>query len=109
VSYASAVADMTAVGPRNNRRRLLIRRSDALLHRLEQLNVDAYLPARPEQHVRGGRKMVPLPAGMAQAVNELLVSVGLPASRLRTTTDALEAIWAAQRRILGQPEGDEGD
>jgi hypothetical protein len=107
VSYASAVAEILAVRPRSDRRRRLIARSDALLRRLEQVNLDAYLPARPEQPVRGGRKIVSLPTDLAQAVSELLTAVGLPARRLWTTTDALESVWTAQRRILGEPDDEE--
>ena len=106
--YARAVAEMSQVmTPRRERRRQLIRRSDALLHQLEQVNVEAYRPYRPEPPVRGGRRIVRLPAELAQVVNELLTTVGLPVRRLRTTTEALEAVWAAQRRILGQPDEDE--
>jgi len=76
MSYASAVAEILAVSPRRDHRKELIRRSDALLHQLEQLNIDAYLPARPEQPVRGGRRIVRLPANLAQAVNGLLAEVG---------------------------------
>ena len=118
MTYASAVADasrlqreMQAASRHNDRRpaegRLhgnLILRSDDLLHELERLNVEAYRPYRPEQPVRGGRKTVRLPADLAQTVNELLAEVGLPVRRLRTTSEALEVIWSAQRRILGQPD-----
>ncbi len=107
-----AVADVSRLqrGSRPaDRRRRLIRHSDALLRTVEQLNVDAYRPYRPEQPVKGGRKVVKLPANVAQNVHELLIEVGLHVRRLRTTADALEAVWSAQRRILGQLEGDEGD
>ena len=100
---------MAARTLRGEERRDLIRRSDALLRTVEQLKVDAYLPYRPEQPVRGGRKVVKLPVNVAQDVNELLTDDGLHVRRLRTTTDALEAVWAVQRRILGQPEEDQGD
>jgi hypothetical protein len=92
---------------RSDERRDLIQRSDGLLRTLEQLNVDAYLPYRPEQPVKGGRKIVRLPPDLAQDLNELLTAVGLNMRRLRTTADALEAVWAAQRRIFGQPEDED--
>ncbi len=81
----------------------LVRRSDVLLHRLEKLN-----PYRPEQPPVGGvRKVVAVPAGLAQAVNQLRIEVGLGSRRLRTTSEALEAVWAAQRRLFGQPDQEE--
>lgn len=96
--------EILAARPRGDRRKELIRRSDELLHQLEQLNVDAYLPVRPEQPVRGGRRVVRLPAALVQAVNELLAEVGLQVCQLWTTTEALDAVWTAQRRIFGQSD-----
>ena len=48
-----------------------------------------------------------MPAELAQAVNQLRIEVGLEPRRLRTTSEALEAVWAAQRRLFGQPDQEE--
>ena len=113
VGYVAVANEILASGPGAERRReqagrRLVRRGDELLRRLEQLNLNAYTPARPEQPVDGGRRIVRLPADLAQDVNDLLVEVGLAVRRLRTTADGLDAVWAAQRRLLGQP-GEEED
>ena len=112
VGYGAVADEIVANGPGAARRRelahrRLVRRGDELLRRLEQLNLDAYTPGRPEQRVDGGRRVVRLPADLAQDVNDLLgVEVGLVVRRLRTTADGLDAVWAAQRRLLGQPDED---
>jgi hypothetical protein len=109
VGYVAVADEILASGPGAERRpelarRRLVRRGDELLRRLEQLNLDAYTPARAEQPEDGGRRVVRLPADLAQDVNDLRVEVGLAVRRLRTTADGLDAIWAAQRRVLGQPD-----
>ena len=112
MGYVAVADEILASRPGAERRRelarrRLVRRGDELLRRLEQLNLDAYTPARPEKRVDGGRRIVRLPAGLAHDVNDLLGEVGLAVRRLRTTTDGLDAVWAAQRRLLGQPDEDD--
>ena len=50
-----------------------------------------------------------MPAELAQAVNQLRIEVGLEPRRLHTTSEALEAVWAAQRRLFGQPDQEEDE
>jgi len=112
VGYGAVADEILANGPGAERhrepgRRTLVRRGDDLLRRLEQLNLEAYTPARPAQPVVGDRRVVRLPPDLAQAVNNLLAEVGLAVRRLRTTADGLDAVWAAQRRLLGQPDEEE--
>ena len=107
-SYAATAQGIMAMPKPDTRHADLVRRSDVLLHRLEKLNLDAYRPYRPEQPPVGSvRKVVAVPAELAQAVNQLRMEVGLEPRRLRTTSEALEAVWAAQRRLFGQPDQEE--
>jgi len=109
-SYAATAQEIMAMPKPDTRHADRVRRSDVLLHRLEKLNLDAYRPYRPEQPPVGGvRKVVAVPAELAQAVNQLRMEVGLEPRRLRTTSEALEAVWAAQRRLFGQPDQEEGE
>src|SRR5215472_17314975 len=75
---------------------------------LPERNLAAY-SVPPAQPLDGLRRTVELPAGLADAVNQLLVDVGLEPGWLPTTTDGQEAVYAAQRRLLGHPDAEEED
>jgi hypothetical protein len=48
---------------------------------------------------------VALPPYLAQAINALRLEVGLlPLRGMWNTTQGLEAVWAAQRRLFRQPD-----
>ncbi len=104
MTYAATTQEILAVPKPDTRHADLVRLSDRLLHQLEALNLSAYQPYRPDQPVPGHRRVVELPPYLAQAITELLVEVGLPVRRMRNTTQALEGVWAAQRRLFGQPD-----
>lgn len=104
MTYAASTEEILAVPKPDTRHADLVRVSDRLLHQLEALNLAAYAPHLPEQPDPGPRRVVALPPYLAHAINELLVEVGLPARRMWNTTQGLEGVWAAQRRLFGQPD-----
>ena len=92
------------------RRRDLVESSDDLLERLETLNLCAYGALRlngrrPPEHLDACR----LTSQLARAINALLVDVGLEARRLRTTREALDAVYDAQSVIFGHSHDLEED
>ena len=95
----AAIARSTRLG---RRQRALVRRSDALLSRLEGLNLAKYgairYPAESDLHA------VRLTHDLVAAINELRLGVGLMARRLRTTAEALDAVWQAQAVLFGTEE-----
>lgn len=108
VGYAAMAAEIAALPRRDTRRADLIRLSDRLLEALEELNLAAY-PVPPHQPEDSGRKVVLLPVDAAEAVNGLLVEVNLQPRpyRVWTTADGLDAIYAAQRCLFGQPDDED--
>ncbi len=108
-NYAATTQEIAAVPKPDTRHADLVRLSDRLLHQLEALNLAAYAPHLPEQPEPGPRRVVAVPPHQAQGINELLVEVGLPVRQMRNTTQALERVWAAQRRLFGQPDTENDD
>ncbi len=107
-SYADTADEIIASIPRGDRRQELTRRSDVLLGLLEQETLAAYLPVQPSEY--SGRKVVRLSPSLAKAVNDLLVEVGRQPRSLRTTSQAMQAVFEAQRRFFGLPdEEDDGE
>lgn len=103
MSYATTTEEILAVRAHVDRRRELIRRSDDLLATIEGLNLRQYGALKAWSNLEAVR----LTHDLVAAINELLVAVGLSMRRLRTTTQALDAIWAAQARLFGTDEEEE--
>jgi hypothetical protein len=104
MTYAATTQEILAVPKPDTRHADLVRLSDRLLRQLEALNLAAYAPHLPEQPVPGHRRVVELPPYLRRAINQLRLEVGLPVRRMRNTTQGLEGVWAAQRRLFGQPD-----
>lgn len=105
MSIAATAAEIAPL-PERDRRADLVRLSDRLLEAVEEVNLAAY-PVPPAQPVEGGRRAPRMPAGLVEAVNQLLVEVELQPRWLRTTAEGLDAIWAVQRPLFGQPDDEE--
>ena len=99
MTYVATSAEIAAQRPRPDRWRELVRLSDRLLAELEELNWSTYRDR--EQSL--GFERVPLPGALARRINELLVQAGQEGKlrRLRSTADALAAVFHAQGRLFG--------
>jgi len=92
MSYAATAAEIAALPQPDTQRADLVRLSDALLDRIEQLNL---------------ADTARLPAEVAETANQVLVETDLLPRWLHSTAGALEAVYAAQRCLFGQGDEEE--
>lgn len=102
-TYVETQNEILATRPRSDRHRELVRRSDDLLGRLESLNLGHYGALTVYSDLDDCR----LTGTLTRAVNELLFEVGLPARRLGTTREAMDAVFDAQDLLFGHPDEEE--
>ena len=102
-SYTDTQHQLLSIPLRIDRRRELVRMSDALVAACEDRNLAAY----PVGSVSRAIPVVPISRRLSRAINDLRAEVGLPRVKLDTTAAALAALFEAQAVILGVQEEEE--